>query len=76
MREASKPLPTRLVTDYVMLAKGLPSGNAAVREKVTQQTRTALVRLEKRGTVRRIVCEPTAWQELVDVEKHRIESRQ
>ena len=65
LREAGRPLPTRKVTDYVMLAKGLPSGNAAVREKVAQQTRTALVRLEKRGKVRRVVCEPEMWWELV-----------
>jgi hypothetical protein len=65
LREAGKPVRARWVAEYAMLAKGLPTDNGAVRAQVVERVQTALGRMEKRGNVRRVVCEPEVWWELV-----------
>ena len=64
LRDADKPLPTHLVSEYVMRAKGLPREDADLRGAITNQVRKALHRLAARGAVRRLVCEPEGWWEL------------
>jgi len=65
LREAQGPRRTRWVADYLTAAKGLPDDNAGVRAATLEQTRTALMRLERRGMVRRVMREPEVWWELV-----------
>ncbi|HVC61916.1 MAG TPA: hypothetical protein VND19_16340 [Acetobacteraceae bacterium] len=65
LREAGKPMRVRSVTEYAMLAKGLPVDDARVREGIADQVRIALGRMEKRGLVRRVVREPEGWWEVV-----------
>lgn len=50
LREAKGPLRARPITEYVMLAKGLPVDDWRVREGIADQVRVALTRLEKRAT--------------------------
>jgi hypothetical protein len=64
LREAGKPLNTRRVMEYAILAKGLPASEWAVRRVFLESMRIALKRLEKQGKVRRVVCEPEVWWEL------------
>ena len=65
LREAKGPIRTRPITEYIMLAKGLPVDDWRVREAIANQVRIALGRLEKRGMVRRVMREPEVWWELV-----------
>lgn len=64
LRKAGKPLRAAAVTEYAMLAKGLPVEDRHARAEIAEQIRTALYRLEKRGVVRRIIRAPEAWWEL------------
>lgn len=64
LREAGAPTRARAVTEYAMAAKGLPMDDWRVMEEVTDQVRTALTRLERKGLVRRIVRAPETWWEL------------
>jgi hypothetical protein len=64
LREANAPLPARGVAEYAMQAKGLPIDNWRVRERIVEQVRVALTRLEAKGKVRRIVSLPDTWWEL------------
>jgi hypothetical protein len=63
LREARGPKKTRWVAEYVMAAKGLPTGE--VGSVVTHQVRNTLGRLASRGVVRRVVTVPETWWELV-----------
>jgi hypothetical protein len=65
IRDAGAPLPTRLVTEYLMRAKGLSIEDRPLRREMVEHTRKALMRLEARGQVRKIVVEPEVWWELV-----------
>jgi hypothetical protein len=65
LREAKGPLRTRPITEYVMLAKGLPADDWRVREGIADQVRIAPKRLEKRGRVWRMIVAPKTWWELV-----------
>lgn len=65
LREAEGPLRTRPITEYDILAKGLPTDDWRVREGIADQVRIALGRLERRGLVRRVVMAPEVWWELV-----------
>lgn len=64
LREAGRPLTVRQITVYAMEAKGLPTGNDRIVILLTRQVRMALVRLERKGLVRKIVQAPDAWWEL------------
>ena len=65
LRDAGQPLPTRLITDYVMRANGMGGVEPSVRTQCRELVRIALMRMVRRGTVRRIVSYPEAWWELV-----------
>ena len=64
LREAEGPMRARSVAEYAMLAKGLPVDDARIRAPITEQVRWALMRLERRGLVRKIVEAPETWWEL------------
>lgn len=66
LRDAGTPLPTRLVTEYVMRAKGLDVADRPLRAMVREHVRSALLRSEARGIVRKIIIEPEVWWELVE----------
>jgi hypothetical protein len=66
LRKAGGPMRARSVAEYAMTAKGLPVDAGEVRAKITEQVRTALGRLEKRGMVRRVVVAPETWWELAE----------
>ena len=63
---AVAPLPTRLVAEYLMRAKGLDTADRPLRRQMLEHTRLALMRLDARGQVRKIVVEPEVWWELLD----------
>jgi hypothetical protein len=65
LRDAGAPLPTRLVTEYLMRAKGLDPSDRPLRRQMLEHTRLSLMRIEARGGVRKIVVEPEVWWELV-----------
>jgi hypothetical protein len=65
LREAQGPMKTGAIAEYAILAKGIPTDDWHVRERVTGHIRIALGRLEKRAKVRRVVREPETWWELV-----------
>jgi hypothetical protein len=48
-----------------MRAKGLDVDDRPFRAMILEYARKALIRLEKRGTVRRVISEPEVWWELV-----------
>ena len=48
-----------------MRAKGLDIEDRPVRRDMVEHTRKALMRLEVRGQVRKIITGPEAWWELV-----------
>jgi hypothetical protein len=52
-------------SEQVMLAKGLSTGNAPILASITVQVRVALGRLEAKGLVVKIVCQPDTWWELI-----------
>ena len=64
LRDASKPLPLRLIADYVMRAKGVSRDDAGVWLRGREHVRVALRRLAERGQVRKIIAEPEVWWEL------------
>lgn len=65
LRDAGAPIPTRLVTEYLMRAKGVDVADKPLRRAMLEHTRLALMRLEARGSVRKIIVEPEVWWELV-----------
>jgi hypothetical protein len=65
LREAKGPLRTRGVAEYAMLAKGIPTDDACLREGIGEQVRVALARLERRGMVRKVIVAPEVWWEPV-----------
>ena len=65
LRDAGGPLPTRLVTEYLMRAKGVDPADRPLRRAMLEHTRLALMRLAERGQVRKIIEEPEVWWELV-----------
>jgi hypothetical protein len=64
LREAGGPLRARSVAEYAMLAKGLPVDDAEVRTVIIEHVRMALIRLERRGLVRKVIVAPEVWWEL------------
>jgi hypothetical protein len=64
LRDAGGPLPTRLVTEYLMRAKGVDVADRPLRREMLEHTRKALMRLEAHETVRKIITEPEVWWEL------------
>jgi len=64
LRQAGCPLSARQVAERAMGAKGLPVDNAPILGTITVQVRVALGRLERKGTVRKIISRPDAWWEL------------
>ena len=66
LRDAGAPLPTRLVAEYVMRAKGMDLEDRPLRAAVRKQVHLALLRLAARGTVRKLMSEPEAWWELAE----------
>ena len=67
IRDAGAPIPTRLVCEYVMRAKGLDVGDRPFRAEMLEMVRPALKRMEARALVRKIIVEPEVWWELVGV---------
>jgi hypothetical protein len=65
MREAGRPVTLERIIDLAMEAKGLPD-DTRLRKHVTDVARQALMRMARRGRVRRILDEPHMWWELVD----------
>jgi hypothetical protein len=68
LREADKPVSTRQVADWVLAAKRLDGTEGRVRAAITTQVRQSLIRMERRGTVRKIVAGPEAWWELAFID--------
>jgi hypothetical protein len=65
LREAKGPMRARSVAEFAMLAKGLPVDDRRVCEGIADQVRIALTRLDRRGTVRKVLISPEVWWELV-----------
>jgi hypothetical protein len=66
LRDAGAPLPTRLVAEYLMRAKGMDVADKKLRREMLENTRLVVARMEARGIARKITVEPEAWWELVD----------
>jgi hypothetical protein len=64
MREARKPLTLDSIIDRVVMLKGLPD-DSMIRRRVYETVRSSLLRLGRKGTVRRLLDEPDQWWELV-----------
>jgi hypothetical protein len=64
LREAGGPMRARPVAEYAMLAKGLPVDDVEVRTVIIEHVRMALIRLERRGVVRKVIVAPEVWWEL------------
>ncbi len=65
LHEAGKPITNREVVSYALEAKGLQV-NSDARAVIDNQIRQTLIRMEAKGTVRKIVAAPDAWWELVE----------
>jgi hypothetical protein len=63
LREAGGPLTLDSTIDRVMATKGFPD-DGRLRRRIYEITRASLLRLERRGTVRRILDQPDMWWEL------------
>jgi len=64
LRKAGKPVALGAIVEWIIAAKGLTL-DGRLRKHVTGTTRAALIRLERRGVVRRVLVEPDTWWELV-----------
>lgn len=63
LREAKEPVRFDVIVERVIQAKGFePDGH--VRKHITDTTRAALMRLARKGLVRRLIVEPDVWWEL------------
>jgi hypothetical protein len=65
IRDAGTPIPTRLVCEYLMRAKGVDIAERPLRRKMLEHNRKALMRMERRGVVRKIIAEPEVWWDLI-----------
>jgi hypothetical protein len=65
LREAGGPKSFGQIADQVAAIKGLLIADGHVRKHVRDTIRATLVRMERRGIVRRIIREPDTWWELV-----------
>jgi hypothetical protein len=63
LREAGKPVPTRLVVDWILVRKGL-APDALARQDIDKTILHNLHRLVARGWVRQLVSKPESWWEL------------
>jgi hypothetical protein len=63
MREAGRPVTLERIIGLAMEAKGLPD-DKHLRKHVTDVARQALMRMARKGLVRRILDEPDQWWEL------------
>jgi len=62
LREARRPVTLDRIVAVAIEAKGLPD-DKRLRKHVTDTARASLMRLERRGVVRRVVREPEVWWE-------------
>jgi len=63
LREAGKPIALAGIVEWVIATKGLDE-DARLRRHIGDCARANLLRMERRGVVRRILDEPEAWWEL------------
>ena len=63
LREAGKPIALAGIVEWVIATKGLDA-NARLRRQIGGCARANLMRMERRGIVRRILDEPETWWEL------------
>jgi hypothetical protein len=63
LRKAGRPVTLEWIADVVMAAKGLPDDNK-LRKHVMDAARQSLMRMERKGLVRRILDQPDSWWEL------------
>jgi hypothetical protein len=66
LREAGRPVPTRQVTAWVLMAKGYGNAEGRLKATLVVQVRQALVRMERRGWVRKMLEGPECWWELFE----------
>jgi hypothetical protein len=65
LREAGKPVPTRQLAAFALEAKGLAGMEGRERAAFVTQIRPCLIRMERRGYVRKVVTEPEVWWDLI-----------
>ncbi len=63
LRKAGKPVTLEWIADALMAAKGLPD-DKRLRKHVMDTARQSLMRMERKGFVRRVLDEPAVWWEL------------
>jgi len=63
MRESRKPLTLDSIIDRVVALKSLPD-DSMIRRRVYETVRSSLLRLARKGLVRRVLDEPDTWWEL------------
>lgn len=63
LRNEKAPMRLDMIATRVMLLKGF-EGEGHLQRHVTDSTRAVLMRLARKGSVRRIVDEPDTWWEL------------
>jgi hypothetical protein len=63
LREAGGPVRLAQIAEWIATYKGLPI-DARLRRSIRDAARGNLFRMERRGTVRRILDEPDTWWEL------------
>ncbi len=64
LRRAGKPMTLYQIVGQVIAARGLPD-DPTFRRHVSNTSRSALLRLARKGVVRRVLDEPDQWWELV-----------
>ena len=64
LRQAGKPVTLEWIADAIMAAKGFPD-DKRLRRHVSDSARAGLMRMARRGIVRRILDQPDTWWELV-----------
>jgi hypothetical protein len=62
LRDAGKPMTLPMITQRLMEIKGL-ADDKRLRRHVSDTARAGLIRLERRGMVRRLLNEPDQWWE-------------
>jgi len=63
LRQAGKPVTLEWVVEFIMARKGFPDDKRLHRH-VSDSARAGLMRMARRGLVRRILDQPDAWWEL------------
>ena len=65
LRDAGRPLSVRKIAAEVIAIKGLAAAEAPVQRRIVAQIGQCLQRMERGGTVRRVLEWPDVWWELV-----------